>query len=267
MIFKVAKVRFFEKEGNPCCLKKLFIVNLLNMKHLYILICLLSFSICSAQDQQLFENTWFLENLIIEGEDNFPPFNSEVSNIPLDITVNQLSTQVCAPLISTDIEFSQVEDTFTVNQFIQFPTDCLEQDNQIFQNLYFITFFEAQLSPRIFDYEIEFVTNDSRQLILTNEEGNQAIYGAEPLSTQDFSKNNFAIFPNPAKENIVLSSSTHSGNLIIQIINIQGKVLSNKNVAFDNDDSINVSNLSKGIYFLNIEDESGNKSIKKFVKN
>lgn len=207
-----------------------------------------------------------LKNLIINGEDNLPPNNSEVSNISLDIAIDQLSTQVCAPLITTEIEFSQVKDTFTVNQFVQFPVDCSNNDNQIFQNLYFITFFEAQTSPRVFEYEVEVVTNDTKRLTLTNEEGNLAIFGDQPLSTEDFSKNNFAVFPNPAKENLVINSKNTIENLNLKIFSTEGRLIRTQNLDFYKHASIDVSNLSNGIYFLNIEDERGRVEVKKFIK-
>ncbi|QQX78185.1 T9SS type A sorting domain-containing protein [Aequorivita iocasae] len=50
------------------------------------------------------------------------------------------------------------------------------------------------------------------------------------------------------------------------LIHIEGKLLSVQNVTLENQTSIDVSNLTSGIYFLNIEDENGNTTTKKFIK-
>ncbi len=236
------------------------------MKQLYLLIAILIFQTGFAQDPQLFENTWYLHNVIIDNQDNFPPHNSEVNNIPLDISIDELSTQVCAPLIGSVIEFSTAEDTFTITEFMQFGTDCLNQENQLYQSLYFNTFFQPQLGTRIFIYQIEVGTNDAKSLTLTNEEGNQAIYGDAPLSIFEVENNNFSIHPNPVKNVLFLYSSKKSENLKIKIFNIEGKLLSIKNIAIDEQASIDVSNFTSGIYFLNIENENGKTEVKKFIK-
>ncbi len=84
------------------------------------------------------------------------------------------------------------------------------------------------------------------------------------ISSQD--ANLFSIHPNPAKNELFLISKNTTGNLKVKIFNIEGKLLSAQNLEFENQTSINVSNLKSGIYFLNIEDENGNKTIKKFIK-
>ncbi|AFL80476.1 hypothetical protein Aeqsu_0975 [Aequorivita sublithincola DSM 14238] len=231
---------------------------------IYILIFNLT-AISFAQDPQLFENTWYLQNVIINGQDNFPPNNSEVNNIPLDISINQFSTQVCAPLLATVIEFSTVENTFSVIEFIQFGTDCIDQDNQQYQILYFNAFFNAQQVPGLFDYQIEVGTN-TKSLTITNKDGNQAIYGDAPLSVSELQNYRFSIFPNPVKNELFLNSKNNVGNLNLKIFNIEGKLISTQTLDFEKETTVNVSNLSSGIYFLNIEDEKGNSTVKKFIK-
>jgi hypothetical protein len=76
----------------------------------------------------------------------------------------------------------------------------------------------------------------------------------------------FSIHPNPAKNELFLSSQNPSENLKIKIFNIEGKLLSSQTLALEKQTSIDVSNLSSGMYFLNIEDENGNTAVKKFIK-
>ncbi len=75
-----------------------------------------------------------------------------------------------------------------------------------------------------------------------------------------------SLFPNPTKNELFLTSNNTAGSLKLKIFNIEGKLLSNQNIAVEKETSIDVSQLSSGIYFLNIEDENGNTTIKKFIK-
>src|SRR5690606_13112224 len=78
--------------------------------------------------------------------------------------------------------------------------------------------------------------------------------------------NTFSIYPNPAKSELFLTSKNNSGNLKLIIFNLEGRLLNTQNLNFENQTSIDVSNLSSGIYFLNIEDENGTTTVKKFIK-
>ncbi len=84
------------------------------------------------------------------------------------------------------------------------------------------------------------------------------------ISSQEV--NLFSIYPNPAQNELFITSKNSSVNLKIKIYNLEGKLLSTKDIAFEKQVSIDVSNLTSGIYFLNIEDENGNTTIKKFIK-
>lgn len=76
----------------------------------------------------------------------------------------------------------------------------------------------------------------------------------------------FSLHPNPAKNELFLTSHNAKENISLKIFNIEGKLLSIQNVEFENRTSIEVSQLKSGIYFLNIQDENGNTTIKKFIK-
>lgn len=77
--------------------------------------------------------------------------------------------------------------------------------------------------------------------------------------------NAFSIHPNPAKNELFLNSN-NNGNLTLNIFNTAGKLLSTQKLKLENQSSIAISQLATGIYFLNIEDENGNTTIKKFIK-
>lgn len=47
---------------------------------------------------------------------------------------------------------------------------------------------------------------------------------------------------------------------------MEGRLLKIQNSAFKKQGSLNISNLTAGIYFMTIETENGNVEVKKFIK-
>ena len=81
------------------------------------------------------------------------------------------------------------------------------------------------------------------------------------LSTTSFdAANAFVIYPNPAQNVLHLQSNNFTTIKAVKIYDLQGKV-----VLQDTNDTINVSNLSKGLYIVKISTEEG-EFTKKFMK-
>lgn len=82
------------------------------------------------------------------------------------------------------------------------------------------------------------------------------------LSTNDFEANDlkFSLYPNPAND--IVSIDLENEIKTVEVYSLQGqKVLSSK------EKQVNISNLSKGIYMVRVEDENGAIATKKLVKN
>ena len=96
-----------------------------------------------------------------------------------------------------------------------------------------------------------------------------AIWGGSPaedtwgvLATRTFATLNFKMYPNPVKDNFVYVSSTQDLDVIIY--NVLGKTIETKHVS-PNNNKIDVSNLSKGIYLVKLTSDQGSIT-KKLVK-
>lgn len=237
------------------------------MKHIILFFTILVFYTSSAQDPQIFENTWYLQNIIIDGQDNFPPSNDEVPFVDLHFFEDSsilLETNVCNNG-SGIVEFDNPNSRFIFTDGLAVTlSDCNNPINTLFEVIYF-DFFLRNLNSS-FSYNITNNGNQSFNLIIISDNGDQAIYGNHILSSQDFHASQFTIYPNPAKNELFLNSKSSNPNLKIKIVNIEGKLLSAQNTMLENQTSIDVSQLVSGIYFLNIEDENGNTTIKKFIK-
>ncbi|HBC03819.1 MAG: hypothetical protein CL528_03520 [Aequorivita sp.] len=234
------------------------------MKHIILFLTISFFQSSFAQDIKLFDNIWYLHNLSIGGNNYIPPSNDEVNFVSLNFfEPDQMETMVC-DVLSADVNFTGLDQFNLFNAGSTFD-DCQIQANTDFEILYLDNFFEAHLNDD-FNYFIEIDGNDEKILTITNSSNDQAIYGDHILSSQDFYSSQFAILPNPAKNELFLTSKYTSGTLTLKIFNIEGKLLSNQTLEVANQTSIDVSSLTSGIYFLNIEDENGNTTTKKFIK-
>jgi hypothetical protein len=85
------------------------------------------------------------------------------------------------------------------------------------------------------------------------------------LGTESFEANNILLYPNPTSE--LLHIETKINEVFkISVFNQLGQEVVKKTELNENK-SIDVSNLSKGLYFLNIDSEDGNTQTIKFIKN
>ena len=234
------------------------------MKYIYLLFAILVFHTSYGQDPQLFETNWYLQKITIEGVDYEAPNNNEIEFIPLNIFPDTFNTIVCLGLSGHDLSISNTE--ISVFEFVILLGDsCDLPANNDYEDLYYNGFFEWQMLNKTFLYSIEQI-GDSLSLVLTNENGDKAFYGNEKLQTLEFTKTQYSLYPNPVKNQLFLNSKNSDTNLKIKIFNIASQQLKTQNLDFESQISLDVSNLSSGIYFLNIEDENRITTVKKFIK-
>jgi len=86
-------------------------------------------------------------------------------------------------------------------------------------------------------------------------------YGSSPVVTVNDIETvlSFNLYPNPV--NNVLNIKMDSDLSQVVIYNLQGQKVKESTTK-----QVNVSNLSRGIYLVKIEDENGNIATKKFIK-
>lgn len=235
------------------------------MKYFYILYFLFSYSVCSAQDPELFENTWYLHKLNIENIDYLPPDRGFPNSHGFTESPFSFWSSYC-DAIDVAVTYNQNHELTLEDYPIILLGFCVDQEDLLFNSRYFsILYQDFGQAKNPFLYSI--TTNGTvKSLEISNADGDIAFYGSEPLSIAEFDSALFTIYPNPVKDKLLLSSKRAMGNLKINTFNIEGKLLSTQNVMLEKQVSVAISNLSKGIYFLNIEDEKGNTSIKKFIK-
>ncbi|MEH6763350.1 MAG: T9SS type A sorting domain-containing protein [Aequorivita antarctica] len=226
-----------------------------------LLLSLISCS-CFSQDSRLFEQTWILHDLIINGQSNVPPVNSEQNHIPAYfIEPDEFLTGVCDGtggagriIYNGTTEFSFPEGVGWL------AGSCDLNENQIYSWLYQEFWDFTIVDP--FQYEIIDV-GQNRTLSVTASNGNQAIYGNNFLSIAKFKNESLLVYPIPASDIINLKYNKDISISRIRIYNLQGKqvLLITKNLS-----QINIESLKSGIYFILAENNENKMLTRKFVK-
>ncbi|MFN3754020.1 T9SS type A sorting domain-containing protein [Flavobacterium sp.] len=87
------------------------------------------------------------------------------------------------------------------------------------------------------------------------------------LGTNPNTREDFAIYPNPTRETLFLNLEANAKFTKYHIVDASGKVLNESNlISGQNTAAINVSNLSDGFYFIQLQGENSS-TVKRFVKN
>ncbi len=82
-------------------------------------------------------------------------------------------------------------------------------------------------------------------------------------STKD---NNISVYPNPVSNELNINTTTTSRITNVKIYNISGDLVTSLN-NWNTNETINVQNFKKGVYFLSINNDQKNNEIVKFIKN
>jgi len=211
-----------------------------------------------AQDPLLYEHTWYLNDLIIDGESNPPPVNSDIGfvilifdeNLPNDLNFQTLA---CQEGIS-EVAFDDPNSSFSfVQTFSIGGIECEMQGNVDYETLYFNFFLDDISFP--FVYEITSV-NGNLLLEITSESGDLALYGNQMLTVDDEKLIEVGMYPNPIHDVLSISSRYHEISSI-QVYDIHGKQVTSFEGLQLTTMEINLANLVSGMYFLKIQTDWG----------
>ncbi|MGV8947717.1 MAG: T9SS type A sorting domain-containing protein [Lutibacter sp.] len=232
------------------------------MKNLYFFFFLTSALLLKAQQSNLTSHTWYLQKIIYSnGTESIAPNNTEVTKIPTNFGDTQMDTDVVNDFLAFKFGGNAItSSTISYDEFWYPPnsTGCQIPENCVFQNNYY--FFLGYGFPMSYEITSE---NNYLKLILTNNNGNQAVYLSQNLSINEIEKSDFKIYPNPVKD--ILHLSTKLVRLNVEIFDVQGKLILSKKLeksVIRNNFEIDISGLNNGIYLLVID----NKIVSKIIK-
>ncbi len=244
------------------------------MKKRYILFTyIFLFSISSfSQVERIDELNWMLHNIIINSENHINPLNAGgdqvSSNFGAISGVNQyFDTWFCD---STGIElvYDANNSSFSISSMGTTLGGCepvsginFVEINQVHNK--FIGFFSDN---SFFNYQIQEETIATpKTLIITAQNGDSLIYNLNVLSNSNIDQiSPIKIHPNPVRDVLYINGNHKLKSHKIEVYDLFGKLYYLESSTQLK--PINVENLSKGVYFLLIKDESGKTATKKFIK-
>ncbi|QAA82523.1 T9SS type A sorting domain-containing protein [Aequorivita sp. H23M31] len=231
---------------------------------LYILVFHLG-AISFAQDPQLFENDWYLQNLVIDDIEYLPP-NSQAEGLVF-FTIDQFSAgnNYCQFGFTGVITYSG-ENLFSIEDVFAFGPTCGDQEVLNFTDRHFSIYVTYDLIGKNPISYVMTINGSDKLLEVTNPDGDKAFYGNFPLAIGNYTQANFSVYPNPSQDKLFVISSKDLDVLKIQIFNWEGRLLNGQTSFSGKQIAINVSDLSSGIYFLKLFDRNGTVEIVKFIK-
>jgi hypothetical protein len=235
-----------------------------------IIFCLFLISLqLKAQSEELLDNTWYLEKVVIGNVDYFVPDNEEINQVSLDFETDFIYT---IPMPSGC--FSYIGGIFFQNNTNSFSSDgaspsfleCSLEENVEFYRKYIDEFYWLDFgnATQVFTYEITEEFSTLKKLTITNTNDDQVIYYSETLSIQDVEGLGFIkVYPNPASTHFSIESQFNLEQ--IKVYNELGQVVV-KFKAKEAQSSYDISKLSNGLYFVEITSLECKKTVRKLVK-
>lgn len=230
-------------------------------KLILILILLSSFHSIGQADPELFR-TWHLNYLL--ATDMATPYEIAEINPPIypfiiisehtDPEILEINGQGACNTFEGTYTYIASNNEFYSIDFNNTKEDCGVQIYNSFESDFFI-FIKGGW------YEIT-TDNQGKTLTISNPLMGYAILKDYPLSVTKNEKLEVRIFPNPVSEKLYITSK-NDAILKVSLYSINGQLIFSKN---QNLESIDVSALSKGIYFIEVISCEGVK-IQKLVKN
>lgn len=212
-----------------------------------------------GQQQDLTGNVWYLIELNINNTNIIIPQNSELPQVTFECST-RFRPIACN---AGDAKISNIN-----NNTIEAEDDwayqlgsCNNTQNNNFDIMYIRTFFNDNiLHP--FSYTISNGNNGILIMTLTANNLDYAVYKNQQLAVSQKEKIEINLYPNPTRNSFQIEVNSDKEINSVRIFSVNGKeVLRFKEAQT----SYDVSQLSKGVYFVEIEIEGG-KSIKKIVK-
>lgn len=92
------------------------------------------------------------------------------------------------------------------------------------------------------------------------------IVNGVPLSVQTLKDKEFSLYPNPATKTLNIQlPEIYKNNSLVTIVNSLGQIISSKKNIGEGEQTLDISNLSSGIYFIKITNDDAT-TTKKFIK-
>jgi hypothetical protein len=243
------------------------------MKKTTPILCALLFCMFGLAQQELLndQNKWILQQMVIDGTTinitpaplpfwnpgiRFSGTDASNYNYSADVAGNNGAFDALGPIVITPTSFT-----------IQFPTVTLGSCHPtcVLESQYLYTIMSGNFDPqRTINYEIVDEGNGRKKLTFTTPEGNTAIHGNYILSVKRFDQKKIVMYPNPVKKKMHFDFKGFPVEKI-GIVSLTGASIFEMKVS-PQQNSLDLSFLSPGMYFMKTNYQDGDTTISRFIK-
>jgi hypothetical protein len=216
-----------------------------------------------AQDPQLFENTWYIQKVILDGNEHERPYETFDGHLILSLDELNLWHEPCDEGFGSPIQYDISNNTFNINDGgVGIIGVCVDPDIINFMNNHYSVYLiDNNFARNPFTYVLETV-NDHTSLTIINADGDQAIYGDALLSIDEFTQQSISVYPNPAQDVITIEKNNRVEITAIKLYDALGRLV----LAVMGDvNQIDVSSFTSGVFLIKIETDKG-VIVKKIIK-
>ncbi len=246
------------------CLAKYLKIKYNKMKKIYIIILISLTNFSYSQDPRLFDNYWYLTNIVENGVANIPP----TSTMGISFDSQMLIAHACLDLAAT-VTFENNTTNFSATNFAYCLCWCTNPVAESYENNKYFPFLNhlngnpATISN--FTYTITELQGGAKSLIINSEFNSQAIYSSVPLSNAHFEKFDFSIYPNPSQDAVTIQLiNEYATDSMVEFYNEIGIICKSEKITSTNY-RIDTKELASGVYFVKIKTDAET-LVKKLIK-
>lgn len=222
-------------------------------------------SFAQTQQVELMNNEWYVHKVVLSGVEHLAPINQERENWQVNsseflFNAGAIYLYFCTSCTLQGINFLP-NNEFKVDDMVCLAmNDCNRQlgnDNSDFL-MKFYDVFQVNQPGTVFQYEVTNVGSSTKQLKITNEDGDEAYFYSSKLSvtTKEFSK--VTLFPNPVESSLNINlESVPEMNCKFVFFDISGKQVKAVEHLSAKVISIDTNDLQNGVYILTILNDKG----------
>ncbi len=210
-----------------------------------------------TQEEELKNNLWYVHKVTLDDIDYIAPDNEERQNFQIAsfgfIDLNdQFYGYYCHSFGLENITFLE-DNGFQAAYWMSLPLfQCQNNDNANFSSKY-TSVLVYQSSDLTFQYEITPVDSNTKELILTNENGDKAYFYNYYLSNPVFELEGVTIYPNPVKDVVQIAlPDTAKERYDYKIYDSNGKLIKVFKDKKGPHITLEIQDLASGIYWLEI---------------
>ncbi|GEM_PF-646164 len=236
--------------------KQIYIITIL------FLVLNISFISAQTQEEELKNNMWYVHKVIYNDIEYIAPVNDERSGSVPNLKLFENSFEdyfefyFCFYNSSNYLLFLENQQ-FSVEGWISLaivPSACSVQEN----NDYYFYYFSVMnplvtAAPLIYSYEVNTIDGSTKQLIITNQNGDKAYFYNYYLSNPLFELSDISIYPNPVSDVVQIAMpDTAKERYDYKIYDSNGKLIKVFKDKKGLHITLEIQDLALGIYWLEI---------------